>query len=125
RANRDNGCLQVLRGSHHFGRVEHGTVGNQAGANPDRVEAIKKRCELVYVELEPGDTCFFHCNTLHASAANESPNPRWSMICCYNQVGNEPFDGQHRHGGNFAPVSKVPDSRILEVGAKSDFAPAN
>src|SRR4051812_37376200 len=29
RANKANGCLQVLKGSHKMGRIEHGTVGAQ------------------------------------------------------------------------------------------------
>ncbi|MDZ4816865.1 MAG: phytanoyl-CoA dioxygenase family protein [Verrucomicrobiota bacterium] len=124
RATRENGCLQVLRGSHKIGRIEHGGVGNQAGADLERVEAVRKRCDLVYVELEPGDACFFHCNTLHGSAANESPNPRWTMICCYNSVNNTPYDGSVHHGHDYNPVKVVPDSRILEVGAKSDFGAA-
>jgi len=124
RANKENGCLQVLKGSHRLGRVNHGTVGNQAGADLERVEGAKKRFDLVHVELEAGDACFFHSNTLHSSAANESPNPRWSMICCYNAVYNTPFDGGQSHGGDYSPVKKVPDSKILEVGARSDFSVA-
>ncbi|MDK3157126.1 phytanoyl-CoA dioxygenase family protein [Kamptonema cortianum] len=122
RATKENGCLQVLKGSHLIGRIEHGVAGGQAGADLIRVEAAQKHCDLVYVELEAGDACFFHCNTLHASAANESQNPRWSMICCYNRVDNKPFAESGGHGDNYHPVSKVPDSKILEVGARSDFA---
>src|SRR5262249_9280390 len=54
RATRKNGCLQVLRGSHKMGRVEHGRFGEQTGADPERVEEAKKRLELVYCEMEPG-----------------------------------------------------------------------
>ena len=38
-ATRANGCLQVLRGSHRMGRIEHGRFGGQTGADPERVEA--------------------------------------------------------------------------------------
>ena len=37
RATRENGCLQVLRGSHHIGRIDHGPIGEQTGADPERV----------------------------------------------------------------------------------------
>ena len=55
RASKANGCLQVLRGSHSIGRVEHLAIGDQTGADPARVDAAKLRHELVYCEMEPGD----------------------------------------------------------------------
>lgn len=39
-ADRDNGGLQVLRGSHRMGRIDHGRVGDQAGADIDRVYEV-------------------------------------------------------------------------------------
>jgi ectoine hydroxylase len=116
RATKENGCLQVLKGSHKLGRLDHGPAGAQTGADMERVEAARKRCELVYVELAPGDACFFHCNTLHGSAANESAHPRWSMICCYNSVHNAPYEEDTPRGRDYSPINIVPDSRILEMG---------
>src|ERR1700733_2950569 len=40
---RENGCLQVIRGSHHCGRVNHVLTGDQAGADRERVDEILKR----------------------------------------------------------------------------------
>ncbi len=37
-ATRENGCLQVLRGSHRMGRFEHTFVGEQQGADPAFVD---------------------------------------------------------------------------------------
>ena len=54
RATRENGCLEVLRGSHLVGRIEHGKVGDQTGADIERVEAACARLELVSCELAPG-----------------------------------------------------------------------
>ena len=59
RANRENGCLQVIKGSHELGRIEHVLTGEQAGADQERVNEILKKLEVVYVEMEPGDTVFF------------------------------------------------------------------
>src|ERR1700682_1220153 len=36
-ATRENGCLQVLKGSHLMGRIEHGRSAGQTGADPERV----------------------------------------------------------------------------------------
>lgn len=96
RATQENGCLQVVRGSHKLGRLEHGKTGGQTGANLERVAAVLQRLELVYCELSPGDAVFFHGNTLHRSDQNKSQHSRWSLICCYNTKHNDPYvEGKH------------------------------
>lgn len=90
-ADRSNGCLKVLQGSHLCGRIDHGKIGTQTGADPVRVEALLKRLPMVYCELNPGSVLFFHCNLLHASDANVSDRPRISYICCYNALSNPPL----------------------------------
>jgi hypothetical protein len=115
-ATRENGCLQVIRGSHHAGRVEHVLTGDQAGADMERVNKLLERQELVYVEMEPGDTLFFHANLLHRSDQNHSDNPRWSMIVCYNAARNNPYKASHHP--QYTPLIKVPDAAILEVGGR-------
>ncbi|MFO0923712.1 MAG: phytanoyl-CoA dioxygenase family protein [Pirellulales bacterium] len=111
RANQANGCLQVLAGSQKMGRVDHGKVGGQTGADPERVEAALQRFEHRYVEMEPGDAIFFHGNLLHRSDQNRSENPRWALICCYNTKGNNPYK-ESRHP-MYTPLSKLADSEIF------------
>lgn len=108
----ENGCLQVLKRSHKLGRINHVLSGDQAGADLERVEQIKKRLELVYVELDRGDAVFFHSNLLHRSDRNESENPRWAMICCYNAKSNDPY--KESHHPRYTPLIKVEDSEILQ-----------
>ena len=116
RATRENGCMQVIRKSHELGRINHITTGDQAGAEMEHVNEALKRLELVYVEMEPGDALFFHCNLLHRSDQNRSDNPRWSMICCYNAARNDPYkESQHPR---YTPLVKVPDAEILNAGRK-------
>lgn len=105
RATRANGCLQVLRGSHELGRIDHGKTGDQTGADPERVEAALQRMELVYVECEPGDVIFFDSNLLHRSDQNMADDPRWSLICCYNAARNDPYK-ESRHP-RYSPLAKV------------------
>ncbi len=113
-ATKENGCLQVLRGSHHLGRIEHLKVGDQTGADPERVQAACDRFELVHCELEPGAGIFFDCNLLHRSDQNKSENPRWAFICCYNARHNDPYkDSRHPH---YSPLEKWSDDRINAVG---------
>ena len=116
RATKENGCLQIIRGSHNLGRIDHVLSGDQAGADPARVEKILERLELVYVEMEPGDTLFFHANLLHRSDQNRSDHPRWSMICCYNAARNDPY--KESHHPRYTPLKKVPDEMILQAGLK-------
>jgi ectoine hydroxylase-related dioxygenase (phytanoyl-CoA dioxygenase family) len=119
-ATRANGCLQVLKGSHHMGRVEHGKFGEQTGADPERVRAAMERLEHVYCEMAPGTGLFFHGNLLHASDANTSPNSRWSLICCYNAARNDPY--KESHHPRYTPLHKAPDSAIKQIGAKTSAA---
>ena len=115
RATRENGCLQVLKGSHHMGRIDHG-VRVQLGADEERVEVALKTLETVYCELEIGDAIFFHCNLLHCSGQNRSPNPRRAFLCCYNAARNSPYKVV-RHP-QYTPLAKVPDSAIKDTGLK-------
>jgi hypothetical protein len=113
---KENGCLQVLKGSHHCGRINHVLTGDQAGADREHVDALMQRLELVYVEMDPGDALFFHANTLHRSDQNKSDNPRWSMICCYNAARNDPYKDSHHP--RYTPLNVVPDAAIKQVGVK-------
>jgi ectoine hydroxylase len=111
---KENGCLQVLKGSHKLGRVDHVLTGEQAGADMERVNEAKKRLELVYVELEPGDAVFFHSNILHRSDQNKSEQSRWTLICCYNAAHNDPYkDSHHPH---YTKLHKVNDNEIINAG---------
>ena len=96
-ATRANGCLKVIPGSHHLGRLDHGRVGKQAGADPERVAAIEERLGVKYCEARAGSVLFFHGNTFHASEANNSEHPRRAFICCYNAWSNVPY-GKRGHG---------------------------
>jgi hypothetical protein len=112
-----NGCLQVLKGSHHLGRIDHGLLeGKQVGADLARVEQAKTSMETVYCEMEPGDVVFFHCNTLHRSDQNRSPDRRWTLISCYNAARNNPY--LEHHHPRYTPLDKVPDSAIKAAGLK-------
>ena len=114
RATRDNGCLQVIRGSHQLGRIDHSDVGGQTGADLDRVEAILQRMELVYCEMDPGDALFFHGNTLHRSDQNTSADSRWSLICCFNTRHNDPFIEDGRHP-NYHPLTILSDDEVNSI----------
>ena len=117
RSDQNNGCLQVVKGSHKLGRIAQLQVTEkQNSADPARMEHITAQHEVVLCELDPGDVLIFHSNTLHRSAQNRSPKRRWTLIVCYNAVSNDTItkiDDRY-----YVPLEKVGDEAILEAGLK-------
>ena len=116
RANKENGCLQVLKGSHKIGRINHGSTGEQVGADMKRVNFAMENMELIYVELEPGDTLFFHGNLLHKSDNNTSDHARFSLISAYNLSSNRSFMNEPE--ASHTVIEKVPNDKILKIGIR-------
>ena len=111
-ANKQNGCLQVIKGSHKLGRINHGFAGEQVGADMVMVNNALKTMDLVYVEIEPGDALFFHSNILHSSEANLSDHPRWSIISCYASQSNLAYNENSTSWKT--PMELVPDNAITD-----------
>jgi phytanoyl-CoA hydroxylase len=112
-ANQENGCLQVIKGSHKMGRVEHGFAGEQVGASQHYVDLALKTMDQVFVELKAGDVLFFHSNILHRSEANLSDKPRWSMISCYNRQSNIGYNESSSSSASITPIEVVPNDALL------------
>jgi phytanoyl-CoA hydroxylase len=121
-ANKENGCLQVIKGSHKMGRIEHGFAGEQVGASQHYVDLALKTMEHVYVELNAGDALFFHSNLLHRSEANLSDNSRWSLISVYNRAGNIPYN--EPSGSSTIPIEIVGDDAMM-LSEKKALGDAN
>lgn len=117
KASKENGCLQVIKGSHKMGRVNHGFAGEQVGADMTMVTNALQTMELVYSELDAGDALFFHPNLLHRSEANLSEHPRWSIISCYCSQSNLAYNETSTSWKT--PVPVVPDEAILNWQAES------
>lgn len=90
-ATQNNGCLQVLRGSHNLGRIDHEWSGEHFVADPARVKAAIDTLERRVVTLAPGDALFVHCNLLHRLEASTSTSGRRIVICSYNTERNRPL----------------------------------
>ncbi len=121
-----NGCLELLRASHRCGRVDHTRIGDQHGADPDRVAEIEARCEKVAFEAEPGDVMFFHCNVLHASAGNGSDRSRELLLIAYNTKSNDPT--RPHHHAQYTPIDVLADTEItaragVVMGERRVFVP--
>jgi ectoine hydroxylase-related dioxygenase (phytanoyl-CoA dioxygenase family) len=90
-ARAENGCLRILKGSHKLGRLTHGAVGDQTGADMERLNQISKYFEEVTCEMTPGTVLFFDSLLLHTSAPNNSDYHRRSFIICFNALSNPQF----------------------------------
>lgn len=115
---KENGCLEVLRGSHRMGRIQHYPAGKQLQADLERVEQAKKRHEHLYMEMKAGDILYFPGNLLHRSLPNTTNQRRWSYVVAYNQKHNRTYMGPDHprytpHAG-FVPLKKMSDSALME-----------
>jgi hypothetical protein len=110
---RENGCVELVRGSHKMGRIDHGSVGKAVGADMEVVERAAQKMQSVYCVLEPGDAVFFHSNTLHASGPNKTDAPRTLLHVSYNTVRNQPWKPLMSHP--FEPLEVLSDD-VLKTG---------
>ena len=118
-ATKENGCLQLLRGTQTMGRIDHSLVGQQQGADDERVSAAMQRHDRVYATMEAGDVCFFHALTLHASAPNTSSSSRWALTCCYNKRTNDPIVESFHPG--YTPLEILGDEHVQMLGGIAEW----
>jgi ectoine hydroxylase-related dioxygenase (phytanoyl-CoA dioxygenase family) len=73
RSTRENGCVQVIPGSHHQGMLTHLSSKDRPGRlSLETDPAMLDESKAVHVELEAGDVSVHHPLVLHASDANKS-----------------------------------------------------
>jgi ectoine hydroxylase-related dioxygenase (phytanoyl-CoA dioxygenase family) len=118
KATKENGCLQILKGTHKLGRLNHIRENDQTNVEQEHLEAALKRYEHMYVEMEAGDALIFDGNLLHRSDANRSDTYRWGYISSYNAVENAPFK-RVRDYGNYEALKKVPAGTFRNLPEKA------
>ncbi|MBM3490179.1 MAG: phytanoyl-CoA dioxygenase family protein [Alphaproteobacteria bacterium] len=117
RSDRENGCLQIIKGSHRYGRIDHVPLTDkQNGAEPQRIAWILERNDLLHCELDPGDAVVFHCNALHRSDQNRSAKRRWTLLICYNAVSNDALITADDR--SYVPLEVVDDGAIKRAGLR-------
>ena len=128
-ATRENGCLQLIPGSHQIGKMDF----LDTESFERRLEHAQETLGLVHCEMAAGDAVFFHCNTLHGSASNHSDSSRLMLFVSYNAVSNEPIRGAQgaNEDGQFMninpterlsrPLTKVADDVLRSGNFKSAF----
>lgn len=93
-----NGCLYFIPGSHRVGdmasEMDDRTTAYRLWVVPkeDLLRVMKEYPEPVPILGAPGDVVLFHCNILHASGHNLSPQDRWHIYYVYNRCSNAPHE---------------------------------
>ncbi|KAM4569428.1 phytanoyl-CoA dioxygenase, peroxisomal [Odontesthes bonariensis] len=85
KVNRQNGCLVVLPGTHKGILLEHDYPEWEGGVNKmyHGVRDYDPTQPRMYVEMEKGDTIFFHPLLIHGSGMNQTQGFRKAISCHY------------------------------------------
>lgn len=107
-----NGCLEVVSGAHH-------TVLPMDDRGCIRAEHVA-RLSWDPVEVEAGETLWFHSRTPHRSGANHSPEPRRALYPTYNaSTEGDRRSEYYRH--KLGELSERHDDRRVQVSLIGDF----
>ncbi|KAM6895782.1 phytanoyl-CoA dioxygenase, peroxisomal [Xenentodon cancila] len=85
KVHRKNGCLVVLPGTHKGTLMEHDYPDWEGGVNKmyHGVRDYNPNHPKLYVEMEKGDTVFFHPLLIHGSGMNQTQGFRKAISCHY------------------------------------------
>lgn len=79
----DNGCMNMVRGSHRLGLLNHvNDVGLFTGACLENIAAQQPE-SVMQITPRAGGISLHHCLTLHGSGPNLSGNPRRGIVFQY------------------------------------------
>ncbi len=120
------GCLYFVPGSHKAGvlpsvKDEQTTSYAQWTVEKEPLRAfLRANPAAVPIAGPPGTGVMFHCNIVHSSGHNLSPNDRWHVYVAYNPCANkpDPVPANPRPdwvvSTNHTPLQILTDDSILE-----------
>lgn len=89
KAYKENGCMQVIRGSHRFNLIAHNfhevTPGHTGGKGISEAELPPG--DIVTAELDVGDVLLTSERVVHRGLPNRGNTVRWSVDTRYSQIG--------------------------------------
>ncbi|XP_058800341.1 phytanoyl-CoA dioxygenase, peroxisomal-like [Phymastichus coffea] len=84
KCDKQNGCLHVFPGSHRsYDLQAHGYPKNTVNKMYHGIQDLPETVKWIDVEMEPGDTVFFHPLLIHGSWKNLSNRTRKAISCHY------------------------------------------
>ena len=101
-ARRDNGCLEVVPGSHREGVQERKAV--EGFGNLEMDPAAFDISRLIPLEVSAGSVVFFGPFLVHRSLANRSGDDRRALLFSYQPAGNPHLRQLLKLGPSTAPV---------------------
>jgi ectoine hydroxylase-related dioxygenase (phytanoyl-CoA dioxygenase family) len=107
-----NGCLEVIRGSHRDGLLRHCASAGLGLAIPDPLLSLDR---VVTCPMQRGDVLFMHRRTCHSSLPNRSQDVRISYDLRYNPVGQP--TGREIFPGFVARSRSDPASELHDADA--------
>ena len=113
----DNGCLQIIPGSHKLGPQRHRFARDGAFSSQledQRVVADPSR--WLAVPVPAGGMELHHCNMLHSSTANRGTAPRSAMVIQYRAADNVALGGNMSNPGFGLQVRGTNPYRVRMLG---------
>ncbi|EFN85472.1 phytanoyl-CoA dioxygenase, peroxisomal [Harpegnathos saltator] len=107
---KQNGCLYVAPGSHRSGQLYvHNYPPGVSNKFYHGIQDLPKNIHYLDLEMQPGDTVFFHPLLIHGSGVNVSTRTRRAISCHYAAV--ECFNEKD-------PVQSPIEDEIMEYAKK-------
>lgn len=86
----ENGCVQIVPGAHH-------TLINPSNPSgfmePEQAEELTRDAEIVFLEMEAGESVLLHNHLPHSSEVNDTDIPRRAFSACYMDAATVAANG--------------------------------
>jgi len=88
----EKGGMKLIPGSHKL-ELDRGRLDADLFLRDDLPENRHLLEQAVDAELNAGDVLFFHCRTFHVAGANQTNEPKYSLVFSYHDADNRPIPG--------------------------------
>jgi phytanoyl-CoA hydroxylase len=105
-ATKESGGLQIVPGSHKSGHI---SKEDRSGFLTEAMKSEHIR-NVVWLNMEPGDTVFLHNQLLHQSEVNCSERRRRALSVCYMNASTQNLEARVIYPIVFGPGAASPDT---------------